>query len=185
MKLKSPMRLWTVTILISLCFANAAIIEPASTTLFILMDASGLCNSAEPMSWEGFGINDYIKDKVVGQEGYVYCHSYDGETQTPLAGASAFVGDKDNKSIFDKALENWFLKSDNKALVKWKNENKGKLLGDLKLAKPDIVPLKYVVITEGVGGLAAREYIQSNMYQGEMENVLFFNTPHEGTGFAD
>lgn len=185
MKLKTPMHLWVVTIFISLCVAKAAIIEPASTTLFILMDASGLCNSAEPMSWEGFGINDYIKDKVVGQEGYVYCHSYDGKTQTPLAGASAFVGDKDNKSIFDEALENWFLKSDNKALVKWKNENKGKLLGDLKLAKPDIVPLKYVVITEGVGGLAAREYIQSNMYQGEMENVLFFNTPHEGTGFAD
>lgn len=46
-------------------------------------------------------------------------------------------------------------------------------------------PNRFLVIAEGVAGLAVREYIQSKDYQGEIENVVFFNTPHEGTGFAD
>ena len=33
--------------------------------------------------------------------------------------------------------------------------------------------------------MAVREYIQSKDYQGEIDNVIFFNTPHEGTGYAD
>lgn len=46
-------------------------------------------------------------------------------------------------------------------------------------------PNKFVIIAEGVAGLAVREYIQSKDYQGEIDNVIFFNTPHEGTGYAD
>jgi triacylglycerol esterase/lipase EstA (alpha/beta hydrolase family) len=44
---------------------------------------------------------------------------------------------------------------------------------------------RFVIIAEGAAGLAVREYIQSKDYQGEIDNVIFFNTPHEGTGFAD
>lgn len=176
--------IWVVS-LFFVTLANAAFVEPANTTLFILLDASGFCNSTESASWKGFGINDYISDKIVGRDGFVYCHSYDSKSKTPMMEAKEFVNDGDGKSIYDKALDNWFLNSDNEKLVVWKKSHKNKSLSDLKTQRPDIVPLKYVVIAEGVGGLVVREYIQSDKYQGEMENVLFFNTPHEGTGFAD
>ena len=55
----------------------------------------------------------------------------------------------------------------------------------LKSARPDSVPSRFVVIADGAAGLAVREYIQSNVYKGEISNVLFFNTPHEDTGLAD
>ena len=47
------------------------------------------------------------------------------------------------------------------------------------------MPSRFVVIADGAAGLAVREYIQSNVYKGEISNVLFFNTPHEDTGLAD
>lgn len=33
--------------------------------------------------------------------------------------------------------------------------------------------------------MVAREYIQGSDYAGDISKVLFFDTPHEGTGFAD
>ena len=58
-------------------------------------------------------------------------------------------------------------------------------LANLKKAHPDSAPSRFVVIADGVAGLAVREYVQSNVYKGEISNVLFFNTPHEGSGLAD
>ncbi|WP_249506684.1 LamG-like jellyroll fold domain-containing protein [Fibrobacter sp. HC4] len=72
---------------------------------------------------------------------------------------------KGANSVFSKALNQWSQNGKNSASKK--------------------VPNKFVIIAEGVAGLAAREYIQSKEYQGEIDNVLFFNTPHEGSGFAD
>lgn len=56
-----------------------------------------------------------------------------------------------------------------------------------EVAKQNVAsnPTRFVIIAEGAAGLAVREYIQSKDYQGEIDNVIFFNTPHEGTGFAD
>lgn len=56
-----------------------------------------------------------------------------------------------------------------------------------EVAKQNVAsnPSRFVIIAEGAAGLAVREYIQSKDYQGEIDNVIFFNTPHEGTGFAD
>ncbi|WP_073234410.1 hypothetical protein [Fibrobacter sp. UWH9] len=91
-----------------------------------------------------------------------YCHSYDGSLDPSEAVDVLF---KRANSVFSKALNQW---SQNR-----KNSTSKK------------VPNKFVIIAEGVAGLAAREYIQSKEYQGEIDNVLFFNTPHEGSGFAD
>jgi hypothetical protein len=55
----------------------------------------------------------------------------------------------------------------------------------LKNARPDLVPSHFVIIADGASGLAVREYIQGPDYQGEISNVIFFNTPHEGMGLAD
>ena len=43
-------------------------------------------------------------------------------------------------------------------------------------------PNRFLVIAEGGAGLAVREYIQSKDYQGEIENVVFFNTRTKGRG---
>ena len=68
-------------------------------------------------------------------------------------------------SIFSEAIKKW---SQNGKILTFEN-----------------APNRFLVIAEGGAGLAVREYIQSKDYQGEIENVVFFNTPHEGTGFAD
>ncbi|MDR3000697.1 MAG: LamG domain-containing protein [Fibromonadaceae bacterium] len=78
----------------------------------------------------------------------------------------------------DRRLKMWVLS--------WKQE-KGTLptLNDLQNERPDLIPSRYIVIANGMGGLVAREYIQSFAYKGEIDKVVFINTPHEGTGFAD
>ena len=58
-------------------------------------------------------------------------------------------------------------------------------LETLKNERPDFLPSRYVFIANGMGGMVAREYIQGTEYQGDVDKILFINTPHEGTGFAD
>ena len=58
-------------------------------------------------------------------------------------------------------------------------------LETLKNERPDFLPSRYVFIANGMGGMVAREYIQGGGYLGDVDKILFINTPHEGTGFAD
>ena len=58
-------------------------------------------------------------------------------------------------------------------------------LADLKKERPDLLPSRYVFIANGMGGMVAREYVQGADYQDDVDKILFINTPHEGTGFAD
>lgn len=105
---------------------------------------------------------------------------------TPEEYAGKFIARDSGKSILDSALKQWFDSSSvTSAVGKWKKANKNKKLDDLKKNRPGLVPSKFVFITEGAAGLAVREYIQSEKYQGEIANVVFFNTPHEGAGIAD
>ncbi len=116
----------------------------------------------------------------MGAGGYLYESNYDITKMAPrvfvserLAGATAA------KSILKTALNDWFSKSKNSEVKNFKS------LDELKANRPDLVPSRYILVVEGAVGLAVREYIQSEYYKGEFSNVLFFNTPHEGTGFAD
>ena len=68
---------------------------------------------------------------------------------------------------------------------KAKNNNSDPTLETLKKERPDFLPSRYVFIANGMGGMVAREYIQGSEYQGDVDKILFINTPHEGTGFAD
>ncbi len=101
------------------------------------------------------------KNAFDGNLSSIYCHSYDASQSPAEAAVSLFQG---TNSVFHLAIEKWL-------------EGKGPTLEE--------VPNRFVVVAEGAAGLAVREYIQSKAYQGEIENVVFFNTPHEGTGFAD
>lgn len=58
-------------------------------------------------------------------------------------------------------------------------------LVELEKERPDLVPSRYVIISKGTGGMVAREYVQGDKYRGDVDKILFFDTPHEGTGFAD
>lgn len=73
---------------------------------------------------------------------------------------------------------------------KWMNDYKNKnglypSLETIKTERPDFLPSRYVFVANGMGGMVAREYIQGDTYQGDVNKILFINTPHEGTGFAD
>lgn len=58
-------------------------------------------------------------------------------------------------------------------------------LEELEKERPDLVPSRYVFISKGTGGMVAREYVQGEKYRGDVDKILFFDTPHEGSGFAD
>lgn len=88
-----------------------------------------------------------------------------------------------NENVLTKALDYWYNNTDNPVIQSYKKE--GWDFARLKKERKDLLPLRYVIVANGASGLAVREYIQGSQYEGEISNVLFFNTPHEGTGFAD
>ena len=102
---------------------------------------------------------------------------------TPADFARNFLFRSSSASILDSAQRKWFNESKNPAVTSQRSRYRN--LSALKSAHPDSVPSRFVIIADGAAGLAVREYIQSNVYKGEIANVLFFNTPHEGTGLAD
>lgn len=51
MKIRTFLQLVSL-LLFWVCPANAMFVEPVNTTLFILLDASGFCNSTESASWK-------------------------------------------------------------------------------------------------------------------------------------
>ncbi len=151
------------TLLLCAVFASAAVFSPSSSTLAILLDASGLCDETSSESWDKMQTVKFLRENAFyGDSNSIFCFFYD-DSMTPAEAADSLL--KGKNSIFNKALKNWA-----------QNSN---------AANSEQTPNRFVIIAEGVAGLAVREYIQSKDYQGEIENVLFFNTPHEGTGFAD
>lgn len=141
----------------------SAVVGPSQSSLAILLDASGLCKEESPDSWNKMQMDGFLKEYgFYGNANSVHCHSYDASFSPAEAAVILFKG---QKSVFNEALEKW-----------------AKSAGPLS---SEMTPTRFVIIAEGVAGLAVREYIQSKDYQGEIDNVIFFNTPHEGTGFAD
>ena len=163
---------------------SAAPVEPAAGTIYILLGTSrGGQNATD---WQGTGIKGYIQNNVIGTAGdtsLVCEYSYDLSSGTPADFARNRLFRSSSTSILDSAQLKWFNGSKNSIVVSQRNHYKS--LSALKSARPDSVPSRFVVIADGAAGLAVREYIQSSAYKGEIANVLFFNTPHEGTGLAD
>ncbi len=160
-------------------FATTAI-EPGISTLFILLNTNSNGNTGEDACWDK-ELRNYIQNKIVGQKGHVFCGNYDLTLQTPAEFADDLA--RAESGVFFQAQRNWFEHSDNPAIQYYKGL--GWDLLRLQKERPDLVPLRYIVVANGASGLAVREYIQGVDYGGEISNVLFFNTPHEGSGFAD
>ena len=167
--------------IVLLCAGNlsAAVVEPVTGTIYILLGTSrGGQNATD---WQGTGIKGYIQKNVLGAAGdtsLVYETYYDLSSGTPADFAKNRLFRSSGTSIFDSAQLKWFSESKKSVVVSQRKHYKN--LSALKLARPDSVPSRFVVIADGAAGLAVREYIQSNVYKGEISNVLFFNTPHEG-----
>ena len=162
----------------------ASPVEPATGTIYILLGTSR--GGQNVTDWQGTGIKDYIQNNILGAAGdtsLVYESYYDLASGTPADFARNRLFRSSSTSILDSAQLKWFNGSKNSVVVSQRNHYKS--LSALKTARPDSVPSRFVVIADGAAGLAVREYIQSSAYKGEIANVLFFNTPHEGTGLAD
>jgi len=143
-------------------FTFGAVVNPSQSSMVILLDDSGLCDSSSG-TWKNMQVGAFLKDHAFyGKSNSIYCRSYNGSMSPSEAADSLFRG---ANTVFQDALTEWE-----------KGENASNFVNR---------PNKFVIIAEGVAGLAVREYIQSKDYQGEIDNVIFFNTPHEGTGFAD
>ena len=162
----------------------AAPVEPATGTIYVLLGTSR--GGQNVTDWQGTGIKGYIQNNILGAVGdtsLIFEYSYDLSSGTPADFAKKKLFRFSGTSILDSAQIKWFKNSKNPVVVSQRNHYKN--LSALKSARPDSVPSRFVIIAEGAAGLAVREYIQSSAYKGEISNVLFFNTPHEGTGLAD
>ena len=171
---------------VHLCAGNlsAAPVEPASGTIYILLGTSR--GGQNVTDWRGTGIKSFVQNNILGAAGdtsLVYEYYYNLSSGTPADFARNRLFRSSGTSILDSAQLKWFKNSKNSVVVSQRNHYKN--LSALKSARPDSVPSRFVVIADGAAGLAVREYIQSSAYKGEIANVLFFNTPHEGTGLAD
>ena len=163
---------------------SAAPVEPASGTIYILLGTSR--GGQNVTDWQGAGIKGFVQNNILGASGdtsLVNEYYYDLSSGTPAEFARNRLFRSSGTSILDSAQLKWFKNSKNSVVVSQRNHYKN--LSALKSARPDSVPSRFVVIADGAAGLAVREYIQSTAYKGEISNVLFFNTPHEGTGLAD
>ena len=162
MRVKNQMKKTVSLFLFMAAFAFGAVVNPSQSSMVILLDDSGLCDSSSG-TWKNIQVGVFLKDHAFyGKSNSIYCRSYNGSMSPSEAADSLFRG---ANTVFQDALTEWE-----------KGENASNFVNR---------PNKFVIIAEGVAGLAVREYIQSKDYQGEIDNVIFFNTPHEGAGFAD
>ena len=113
----------------------------------------------------------------------MYVSSYGLAQGTPADFAREYLSHSSGTSILDAALATWYSDGFSSELQNLKSTYT--TLDQLRAARPDVVPSRYVVIADGAAGLAVREYIQGPDYRGDIANVVFLNTPHEGTGIAD
>ncbi len=158
-------------------------IEYSQGTLYILLNTEGTESELSNKCFDS-SLKNYLQNNIIGADGYVYCASYVTK-KSPKAFVEDFAGSVVTEGILKKALDNWFEKSNDEQLLQWKKSSNIKTLAALKQSNKEIIPLRYVILANGASGLVVREYIQSSDYKGEISNTLFYNTPHEGTGFAD
>lgn len=158
----------------------AAPVDPASGTIFILLETHGGSSSSQENIWEKTALKNYIQNNIVGDSALVYCSSYDMSQGTPADFAREYLSHSSGNSILESALSRWYSKGSSSELKKLKNTYKN--LDALRTARPDVVPSRFVVIADGAAGLAVREYVQGPDYRGDIANVVFFNTPPRGYG---
>jgi len=44
------------------------------------------------------------------------------------------------------------------------------------------IPSRNILIAHSMGGVASREYVQGNFYNGDVDKIITLDSPHEGTG---
>ena len=163
----------------------AAPVESASGTIYILLGTQG--TAANPSSNLSVNaIKSYIQDNITGGDtSLIHVSSYNLGWNTPAVFARDSLDWTSGHSLLDSALAGWFKNTKDSRVSAWKKKNSGKKVAELRNARPDLVPSRFTVIADGAAGLAVREYIQGPNYRGDIANVVFLNTPHEGTGIAD
>ena len=132
--------LFALSFFISQTFAS---IESSRSSIFILLFDKK--ESSNP--YEKSGLANYISTKITKDVGNVYTYPIDVSTQSASELAKQ-LSNRDEKSIYAKALENWFKNSSDAMLANWKKScGKKCSLEELKRNRPDLLPLRYIVIS--------------------------------------
>ena len=69
--------------------------------------------------------------------------------------------------------------------VKIDTTAKGQTALELIRQNPDLyrqLASRYILIGHSMGGVVAREYVQGNFYNGDVDKIITLDSPHEGTG---
>ena len=164
----------------------AAPVEPASGTIYVVLGTGSGNGSGRLPDVALDALKDYVQNNITnGDSSLMYVSSYNLGWNTPAVFARDSLDRTSGHSLLDSALAGWFKNTKDSRVSAWKKKNSGKKVADLRNARPDLVPSRFTVIADGAAGLAVREYIQGPDYRGDIANVVFLNTPHEGTGIAD
>lgn len=71
-------------------------------------------------------------------------------------------------------------------IINFESANKRKpTIEELRRDRPDLVPSRFVILAHSMGGLTAREYIQNDYYNGDVDKLILFDSPQEGSGASD
>ena len=134
MRVKNQMKKTVSLFLFMAAFAFGAVVNPSQSSMVILLDDSGLCDSSSG-TWKNMQVGAFLKDHAFyGKSNSIYCRSYNGSMSPSEAADSLFRG---AKTVFQDALTEWE-----------KGENASNFVNR---------PNKFVIIAEGVAGLAVRE----------------------------
>lgn len=73
-------------------FAFGAVVNPSQSSMVILLDDSGLCDSSSGI-WKNMQIGAFLKDHAFyGKSNSIYCRSYNGSMSPSEAADSLFRG---------------------------------------------------------------------------------------------
>lgn len=143
------------------------ILESSRSTLYILLNTfSGRQSVLNANDCWNEDLKIYIQDKIVGRSGHVFCAAYDLSSQSPAGYANDLA-----KTVFPEALENWFASSDDPKILGYKKEGWG--LPELKSGRPDLVPLRYVVIANGPADLPSANTSRAQVTEAKFRTYSF------------
>ena len=136
----------------------AAPVESASGTIYIILGTHGGGGASANSSINNSitALKNYVQNNIVnGDTSLVYVSSYGLAQGTPADFAREYLSHSSGTSILDAALATWYSDGFSSELQNLKSTYT--TLDQLRAARPDVVPSRYVVIADGAAGLAVRE----------------------------
>ncbi|HSQ41991.1 MAG TPA: hypothetical protein VLM37_06910, partial [Fibrobacteraceae bacterium] len=153
--------------------------ETGDTNAWNLGDAANMIGSYGTTKrlthWLNSVVFEYTADTISSP--YIYVQrSFSNPANAPSLNAHE-IGDRNwvgenncssRRSLFEEAQE---IRAGGQDSLKSKRNSE----------KYRFLPSRYILIAHSMGGVASREYVQSNYYNDDVDKALFLDSPHEGT----